>query len=213
MGGYAVSEETADELFRRFEEYMDEQRRQIEEQEHEWAEEEGEVASEPVSTYRGRAGWQWSGRLDAHDAYLRRVTPPGAERMARLVAEHEAAHAVVAAELGLGVGRVVVRADGSGYTEFRRESGVMDRRERAAVVAAAAVWVEHVRGEFFPEGDTGGCAHDVAQLRARRDAFGVQDAARMAHQVLRRNGNKVLRLAEALLDKGSVDYDRWSRGL
>lgn len=145
--------------------------------------------------------------LTAEEAWERRRTPPDVVRRARLVAEHEAAHATVAAALGLDVGKVWTNAFGAGLTEF----GPGDDRQTAIVAAAPAVWVDLFRAEHFPEGDVVGCSGDMARLRAV--AFGAQDAARLAYRLLSGRRGLVLALAEQLLHERVVDYKRWRRGL
>lgn len=84
------------------------------------------------------------------------LAPPFPSRAAM----HEAAHAVVAHRLGLGVYEVGVEADGSGYTAIEYQSADPTSLACYAVACAAGPVVY----EKFRQAQVG-CADDVAQVR------------------------------------------------
>lgn len=137
------------------------------------------------------------------------TTHEDTDQARRLACEHEAAHAVVAAELGLTVGRVALGADGSGYTNISHT----DPDTKAVVLIAPTVWVDFLRHRQYPHGDTRGCSNDVARLRASTSAFGIRIAGDRAREILQRKASTVLALAAWLEVDGAVDYETWSAQL
>lgn len=112
---------------------------------------------------------------------LGRMASRDKEHVLQLVAEHEAAHAVVAQALRLGPVTVEIRDDMSGVTRYAKSS----RKANAIVAAAAEVWITQFRYHAFPGGDRDGCRADWRDLIA--NTYGdmdVLDAQRRAHAVL-----------------------------
>jgi hypothetical protein len=117
--------------------------------------------------------------------------------------EHEASHVVVARTLGLRVGRVEVRADGSGTSDIERSP---DAIERLAVLLAAGEWFAVHRSDRFPEGDGSGCAQDLADaIFAGADSFNARCARRKANEILRDRRDEVIKLADRLFEAGEIN--------
>jgi hypothetical protein len=125
----------------------------------------------------------------AQEWFRRRREPLPARR---LCAEHEAAHAIVAAALGVHVVDVEVRDDdGSGEATHVRTSP----QNNAAIAAAGQVWIEHIRYREYPAGDPG-CGSDRRAIAASVDGFGEREAILTARQILRDHADAVMGLAD-----------------
>jgi hypothetical protein len=113
----------------------------------------------------------------------------------QLVAEHEAAHAIVARALGLGPVEVEIRDDMSGVTRYAKAP----RMGKAIVAAAAEVWITQFRYFAFPAGDRDGCRQDRRELALHTDGdLDVLDASRRAHEILAEHREEVLAAAHRL---------------
>lgn len=144
--------------------------------------------------------------LDPVEWFRRRVNPPSGGVLSRLVAEHEAAHGIVARELGARDLVVLVDGRTEGKTLYR---GVSDWGR--AVVASAGIVQTQLRHAVYPGGDVSGCRADRAALRYLTDLDGQNRAARQAAAILRnpRYSDEVLSLADDLMRNGSVRMSQW----
>ena len=128
------------------------------------------------------------------DPWTPRHAPRSLEMTRRLAAEHEAAHATVAAVLGVPVAQVTIDDHGGGLTLFEAASHM----DTATITVAAEVWINEVRWRQFPGGDRG-CSGDRRHLARHVDAFGAREASTRARAILHDNGDAVLALADRLI--------------
>jgi hypothetical protein len=134
---------------------------------------------------------------EALDVFERLMALPDDVTRRREVAEHESAHTVTVEALG-GTARVAFLGhDHSGACMF--DATGLNPLERAAVAMAGQVWIESFRSLEFPRG-AGGCSQD------RADAAGtgadLQQARRLAADILRENHGAVLKLADRIDSDG-----------
>ncbi len=115
----------------------------------------------------------------------------------RRSAEHEAAHAVLAAHFGLRVLLVEARSGGDGLT---RIDGTVGTAQQAAVVAAGDLWER----EFCRLPYEDASCSDLARLERSVGATGVWQARRDARAVLTRRREAVLHLADRLEAHGHL---------
>lgn len=128
----------------------------------------------------------------------------GADFHLRLTAEHEAAHAVVARALGVTVTEVVIRDDFSGVTRHE----VTGPAEKAAIAAAADVWISEFRSLAFPGAAGSGCQEDVRSLmRNTEGSHDVARALRRARLLLAERREEVLVLADELIRKRRITFE------
>lgn len=151
-----------------------------------------------LSPGRGAAG-----PAPASDEWRRYGT--GADYHLRLTAEHEAAHAVVARALGIPVSEILIRDDNSGVTRYEATGAA----ETAAIAAAADVWISEFRSLTFPGAAGAGCRDDVqVVVRNTGDQHGVAQAMRSARLLLAQRRGEVLELADELVCKRHITFER-----
>lgn len=117
----------------------------------------------------------------------------------RHVAEHEAAHAIVAAHFGLVVTRVVVRAPGDGYTEYEQTA---DPARRAAITAAGDVYGQRLGS--VPYVDL--ACDDLAKFERFHGLTRLWQAQRIALDILTRKRAAVVALADRLERERTVSF-------
>jgi hypothetical protein len=140
-------------------------------------------------------------RVDALIHERRERSVPGLSRRRMETAEHEAAHAVVAGELGVDVARLWISDDGSsGSCIYERTTA-----ENAVTIAVAGeVWLTEFRSLEYPGRGDVGCEVDRQIAVAHADGFGVRVAAQAARAVLRSRGSMVASLASRLARDGEI---------
>jgi hypothetical protein len=109
---------------------------------------------------------------------------------ARAIAEHEAAHCVVAWGLGVYVASTRINPRGFGVTLIEPASRAVD----AAISAGGDVWDAEFSNQPYRDGY---CADLIAQLE-RVGASGIWRARRTARQILTARRRDVLNLAAQL---------------
>jgi hypothetical protein len=117
----------------------------------------------------------------------------------RHVAEHEAAHAVVAAHFGLVVTRVVARAPGDGYTEYEQSA---DPAQRAAVTAAGDVYGKRLGS--VPYVDL--ACDDLAKFERVHGLPRLWQAQRIAFDILTRRRAAVVALADRIERERAITF-------
>lgn len=138
--------------------------------------------------------------------HFRRRYFPDEELKRREVAEHEAAHAVVALALGVPVSEVTTVPDGEvgGSVTFRTSS----RRATAIILAAAEVWITEFRWRTFPTVRESGFGDDRRKVleATGADAWQIQDAARRAREILADRRDEVLEMAQRLMEHERLTF-------
>jgi len=119
---------------------------------------------------------------------------------ARSLAEHEAAHAVVAAHFGHPVTRIWIGAN-AGATLW--DSVLASNAERAAVTAAGDLW----NREFGTIAYRDLSCDDLERLVRQTGVGGVWHARRLARSVLTARRRAVLALADRLERERSISFD------
>lgn len=134
------------------------------------------------------------------------ISPREARRAAirvndqREAAEHEAAHATVAAALGLDVISAKVSEDGSGECVYAKGT----KLETAIVRMAGELWIDQLRGKSeFPYGAKG-LEGDHRALAEISDAFILRSAIIDCTAILAQNREIVLDTAAQILKYGQV---------
>ncbi|PBC79895.1 hypothetical protein BX265_4724 [Streptomyces sp. TLI_235] len=124
-----------------------------------------------------------------------RMASRDADYALQLVAEHEAAHAIVARALGLGPVEIEIADDMSGVTRYAKTS----RMGSAIVAVAAEVWITDFRYFAFPGGDRDGCRADRRALLMNTGGdVDILDASRRAYAILAERREEVLAAAHRL---------------
>lgn len=119
----------------------------------------------------------------------------------RNVAEHEAAHAVVAAHFGLRVRSIVARAADSGYTVYE----LTGNEEQYAIVRAAGdVWGRKLGS--VPYVDLG--CEDLARFEQAYGLGRLWEAQRAALTVLTQRRAAVTALADRIERERTITYTR-----
>jgi hypothetical protein len=118
----------------------------------------------------------------------------------RQVAEHEAAHSIVAQSFGVPVRLAHVLPDGSG--ECRHESGTPF--QTATIALAGEMWIGTFRSLEFPRGPVGCISDRRTALKALPDHFEFSKAYDRCFTILRENHAKVLALADRIDKDGHV---------
>jgi hypothetical protein len=113
----------------------------------------------------------------------------------RLIAEHEAAHAIVALAYGVPVTRVVATR-----TRGRTSHGTCTRQQAVAIAAAGDLF----NREFGTVPYRDASCSDLAYLEREVEASGVWKARRDARAVLRSRQQDVIDLARLLEQRGSL---------
>ncbi|MEV8307856.1 hypothetical protein AB0P36_10955 [Streptomyces flavidovirens] len=117
----------------------------------------------------------------------------------RLVAEHEAAHAVVAATCGAHVHQVWVNARGEGRTIH---SGTGSDRDAAAITAAGDVWNRHLG--TVPYRDL--ACLDLKTFEREHGLRKLWHANQVARRILAAERQLVLDLADRLINEGAIVF-------
>lgn len=113
----------------------------------------------------------------------------------RLIAEHEAAHAVVAAHYGVKVFEVWATA-----ARGKTVHGDCPQHEDVAIAAAGDLWNREFGAVPYRDGSCG----DLAYLERTVSAAGVWQARRDARAVLTRRRSSVLALAARIEEHGTL---------
>lgn len=117
----------------------------------------------------------------------------------RNVAEHEAAHAVVAAHYGLRVHRVVARAPDDGYTEYELPA---DEIQRAVITAAGDVYGQQLGS--VPYVDL--ACSDLARFERSHGLGRLWHAQRTALDILTQRRAAVVTLADRLERERAIAF-------
>lgn len=139
----------------------------------------------------------------------RRFTPPDVKRRLELVAEHEAAHGVVADALGVRVGELRAGPDG-GATTYSSDG--VARQDHVVIALAGTIWISLFRSMQYPEGDANRCVEDRRTVAFHADAWGAREARRRVHDILSTRTAQVLDLAADLARERLVLFDEWRTG-
>ncbi|MDX3581996.1 hypothetical protein [Streptomyces europaeiscabiei] len=118
----------------------------------------------------------------------------------RLVAEHEAAHVVVAAALGVTVRRAVINTLGQGRT---LHDGTDSTADAAAITAAGDVWNQRLG--VVPYQDL--ACLDLQTFEREHGLGKLWQANRTAHRILSEERSLVLALAERLVGERDITFD------
>jgi hypothetical protein len=113
--------------------------------------------------------------------------------------EHEAAHAVVAAALGLDVISAKISEDGSGECTYVKGT----KLQTATVRMAGELWIDQFRAQQFPYGAKG-LEGDHRALAAIGDVFILRSAMAHCTAILSQNREIVLGTAAQILKYGQV---------
>lgn len=119
----------------------------------------------------------------------------------RLIAEHEAAHAVVARHFSHPVHCVSIREADDGWTAW--DASGASRAERAAVTCAGDLWSCELGTVAYRDL---GCA-DLERLVRLTGVGGVWSARRLARSVLTARRRAVLALADRLEVERFITFD------
>jgi len=122
----------------------------------------------------------------------RRASPMTGDRLRRQVAEHEAAHVVVARALRCHVRSVQVGDDGAGHCEFAAGNDP----DRACIAMAPVAWSLLRRDEYPADR---GCANDHLFAVRAVGEWGAADARDRAMGILAARRPEVLTLADDLM--------------
>ncbi|WP_236244517.1 M50 family metallopeptidase [Streptomyces sp. CC210A] len=117
----------------------------------------------------------------------------------RLVAEHEAAHAIAAAALGVHVDGITIDARGNGATLHH---GAPDTHTAAVITAAGDVWNRHLG--TVPYEDL--ACDDLARFEREHGLSRLWSANHEAQQILRQHRRLVLDLASRLVTARSIRF-------
>lgn len=118
----------------------------------------------------------------------------------RACAEHEAAHAVVAAHFGAPVHEVTATARGDGSTIY--DAGRVNRLQQAAITAGADLWNRELG--TVPYQDLG-CL-DLATFEREHGLGPLWQAERVARQILTARRAAVLALADRLVVERTIRF-------
>ncbi|MGW5215126.1 hypothetical protein ACWEQO_29040 [Streptomyces sp. NPDC004051] len=119
----------------------------------------------------------------------------------RNIAEHEAAHAVVAAHFGLRVHEVVARTPGNGYT---MHDVATDPMQQAAIIAAGDAYGRHRGSVSYVDL---GCG-DLATFERQHGLSRLWQAERLALDILDQHQAAVTRLADRIERERRITFPR-----
>jgi hypothetical protein len=125
----------------------------------------------------------------------------------RITAEHEAAHAVVARNLGLRLLLVEITPE-DGWSGRTRFEATNSREARAAIAIAPDVWLNHLRRHVWPTGDPDGIRKDMKIVAEATggDRMNIYEARRRATEILFDRQDEVLAFTALLADKRRLEF-------